>query len=174
MRFEMIFFLGVFFIGIKGMLLYFFRSILLLNNSILAQSISLPSNYSCNQNDEHIGFQLSASPHSARQLSPNCSLQQCYLSSNNNNSCFLSSTPCYEYYTINNSRYCAPGILCSILEPCNNITYTCTSNTSVCVVNSCCSTQAVCLPLSVTNFCILGIDILCTIQTDFVSFIHVQ
>jgi hypothetical protein len=72
----------------------------------------------------------------------------------------LSSTPCFDYRTLNNSRYCAPAILCSILESCNNITYTCASTTSICIVNSCCSLQAVCLPLLTTNFCPIGNKIL--------------
>ncbi|CAF1343097.1 unnamed protein product [Adineta steineri] len=90
----------------------------------------------------------------------NCSLQQCNvnLNNSNNNSCLSSSTPCFDYRTINNSRYCAPGILCSILERCDNTTQTCSSNDSVCVINSCCSSQAVCLPLLATQMCKTGTD----------------
>ncbi|CAF3577643.1 unnamed protein product [Rotaria sp. Silwood1] len=69
-----------------------------------------------------------------------------------------SSTPCFYYFMLNKTSYCAPGILCSILEPCNNITFTCASATSVCVVNSCCSPQAVCVPWSATNLCKTGKD----------------
>ncbi|CAF1477256.1 unnamed protein product [Rotaria sp. Silwood1] len=117
---------------------------------------TIAPNYYCNDNNDVVQFTLSPSPHSAWQPTLNCSLQQCNTSSNDNNNCRSSSTPCYNYYTLNNVSYCAPGILCSILEPCDNITYNCASNTSVCVVNSCCSPQAVCLPLSSMNFCKLG------------------
>ena len=100
---------------------------------------------------------LSSSPHSAVQPTSNCLLQQCHVSSNNNNNdCRSLSTPCYDYRTVNNTSYCAPGVLCSILEARNNINYKCSSNTSVCIINSCCSPQAVCLPLSWINFCKLG------------------
>jgi len=133
----------------------FFHVTLSQNEQFLGQTTQAP-NYSCNQNNDIIEFTLSASSHSAWQPTSNCSLQQCYLSSSNNNSCQSSATPCFDYRTLNNSRYCAPGILCSILELCDNITYTCASNTSICIVNSCCSPQAICLPLSLTNFCILG------------------
>ena len=124
--------------------------------------ITQAPNYSCNLDNDTIEFTLSASSHSAWQRQPNCSLQQCYLSSSNNNSCQSSATPCFDYRTLNNSRYCAPGILCSILELCNYTTYTCASNSSICIVNSCCSPQPVCLPLLLTNFCILGNETLHT------------
>ncbi|CAF0837958.1 unnamed protein product [Adineta steineri] len=84
--------------------------------------------------------------------------KQCFVNSNNNNnnSCLSSSTPCFDYRTTNNISYCAPGILCSILETCNNITQTCSSNNSICIVNSCCSSKAVCLPFSATQICKSG------------------
>ncbi|CAF1210446.1 unnamed protein product [Adineta steineri] len=118
-------------------------------NSI-GQTTQLP-NYSCSENNASIQFTLSSSFHSAWNPISNCSLQQCNTSLNDNNNCLLSSTPCFDYRTINNISYCAPGILCSILERCNNITHTCSSNSSVCVFNSCCSPQAVCLPLLATQ-----------------------
>lgn len=118
--------------------------------------ITQPPNYSCNQNNNSVEFTLSLSSNSAWEQTSSCSLQECYTNSTNNNSCVLSPTPCYDYRTLNNSRFCAPGIICSILEPCDNVTYTCVSNTSICVINSCCSPQTICLPLSVTDFCISG------------------
>lgn len=122
---------------------------------LLGQTIPVP-NYSCNNSNDTIIFTLSSSSHSAWNPTLICSLQQCHLSSSNNNSCITSSTLCFDYRTLNNRSYCAPPILCSVLEPCSNVTYACTSNTSVCIVNSCCSPQAVCLPLSVRDFCIAG------------------
>jgi hypothetical protein len=62
-------------------------------------------------------------------------------------------TPCFNYRTANNISYCAPASLCTILEPCNNVTRGCSSNTSVCVINSCCTPAAVCLPLIWTELC---------------------
>ncbi|CAF3037009.1 unnamed protein product, partial [Rotaria sp. Silwood2] len=114
------------------------------------------SNYYCNESNNAVQFTLSSSFHSAWQPTLNCSLPQCNLSSNDNNNCLLSLTPCFNYRASNNISYCAPGILCSILEPCNNATYNCTSNSSVCITNSCCSPQAVCLPLSSMHICKLG------------------
>ncbi|CAF1354433.1 unnamed protein product [Adineta steineri] len=115
-----------------------------------------PPNYSCTENNASIQFTLSSSAHSAWNSTSNCSLQQCNTSLNGNNNCLSSSTPCYDYRTINNISYCAPGILCSILERCNNVTQTCLSNNSICVINSCCSSQPVCLPLLATRICERG------------------
>ncbi|CAF4534019.1 unnamed protein product [Rotaria socialis] len=75
---------------------------------------------------------------------------------NNNNSsstCRTSLTPCYDYHTVTNMSYCAPGGLCSLLEQCDNVTGGCASNSYVCVVNSCCPPQNVCLSLSWTSLC---------------------
>ena len=110
-------------------------------------------NYVCTENTSVIEFTLSSSDHSASKLVSNCSLQQCSVDLNYNNSCLLSSAPCFDYRSSNNTKYCAPGILCSILEPCDNVTYNCTSPSSVCIVNSCCSPSSVCLPISLFNFC---------------------
>jgi hypothetical protein len=118
--------------------------------------ITQPPNYYCNNSNQFVELTLSSSFHSAWNSSSNCSLQQCLLTSTNNNNCQWSPTPCFDYRTFNNSRYCSPAIQCSILEECNNITLTCASNTSVCIVNSCCSPRTICLPLSSTNFCPLG------------------
>ncbi|CAF1032019.1 unnamed protein product [Adineta steineri] len=120
-------------------------------NSI-GQTIQLP-NYSCSENNVSIQFILSSSSHSASNPTSNCSLQQCNTSLNGNNNCLSSSTPCFDYRTINNISYCAPAILCLILERCDNITQTCSSNNSICVINSCCSLQPVCLPFLATQIC---------------------
>ncbi|CAF1587112.1 unnamed protein product, partial [Adineta steineri] len=120
-------------------------------NSI-GQTTQLPD-YSCSENNVSIQFTLSSSSHSASNSASNCSLQQCNTSLNGNNNCLSSSTSCFDYRTINNISYCAPGILCSILETCNNITQTCSSNNSICVINSCCSSQPVCLPFLATQIC---------------------
>ncbi|CAF1493318.1 unnamed protein product [Adineta steineri] len=119
------------------------------------QTTQLP-NYSCSENNVSIQFTLSSSFHSAWNSTSNCSLQQCNTSLNGNNNCLSSTTTCFDYRTTNNIRYCAPGILCSILEECDNITQACSSNNSVCVINSCCSSQAVCLPLLATQMCKTG------------------
>ncbi|CAF1576399.1 unnamed protein product [Rotaria magnacalcarata] len=122
-----------------------------------AQTTVAP-NYYCYEKEDVIQFTLSSLPHSAWQPTLNCSLQQCNESPTDNNNCRSSSTPCYDYHTHNNISYCAPGILCSILEPCNNITYTCASNNSACIVNSCCLLQAVCVSLSWINICTSSTD----------------
>ncbi|CAF0851436.1 unnamed protein product [Adineta steineri] len=136
------------------------RSIIVLFFIISLSSVkgqtTQPPNYSCSENNASIQFTLSSSAHSAWNSTANCALQQCNTSLNDNNNCRSSSTPCYDYRTINNISYCALGILCSILERCNNITQTCSSNNSVCVINSCCSPQAVCLPFLAIQMCNTG------------------
>ncbi|UJR17490.1 hypothetical protein I4U23_004385 [Adineta vaga] len=112
-----------------------------------------PPNYVCNEHDNSVEFTTSSSNHSAWDLTSNCFLQEYQKCSHTNNSCRSLSTPCFDYLTVNNTIYRTPAILCSILVPCDNITYTCASTTSVCVVNSCCSPRTVCLPLFLTNFC---------------------
>jgi hypothetical protein len=158
MQFLTILSLSFFLSNVKGLLFHIINSVTK-NEQFLGQTTEIP-NYTCNEGDDTVKFTQFSSSHSASQPASNCSLQQCHVSSSNSNSCRSSSTPCFDYRTLTNSSYCAPGILCSILELCDNTTYTCASNTSVCIVNSCCSPQAVCLPLQFTNFCILGNDTL--------------
>ena len=157
MRHITILFFSVLFLCVKG--LNSFHLTLSRYKQFLGQTTAAP-NYSCSENGGNVKFTASSSPHSASYPTSNCSLQQCIVSSSNNDSCRSSLTPCFDYRSLDNSSYCAPGILCSILEACDNITYTCTPNTSVCIVNSCCSSHAICLPLLSTNFCTRGIDTL--------------
>jgi hypothetical protein len=121
----------------------------------LGQTTAVP-NYICGDDSGDVQFTLSVTAQSAWQPLTNCSVPQCNISASNDNSCRSSSTPCFNYLTFNGVNLCAPAVLCSILEPCDNNTYTCASNTSVCVVNSCCSPQAVCLPLTSATFCSSG------------------
>ena len=113
-------------------------------------SVIQSSTYSCIENNLQIEYSLSYSSHSARNLTSDCALSKC---NNPNNTCRSSDTPCFNYRNVNNERFCAPASICSILEPCNNITGECSSKTSVCIVNSCCSTKSVCLPLVWANLC---------------------
>ena len=106
------------------------------------------SSYTCDQNDFTIKFRLSSSSHSSWDELSNCALSPCITTNDRSRSSQIS---CFDYRTIDNISYCAPASLCSILEPCDNIT--CTSNTSVCIVNSCCQTKTVYLPLKWTSLC---------------------
>ncbi|CAF4568623.1 unnamed protein product, partial [Rotaria sp. Silwood2] len=90
------------------------------------------TNYFCNESNAMVQFTLTSLSHSAWEPTLNCSLQTCNISLNASN-CLSSLTPCFDYRTLTNTSYCAPGILCFILKPCNNINYSCASNTSVCV-----------------------------------------
>ncbi len=114
-----------------------------------------PTNFSCIESNFHIQFTYSSASHSAWQPSLDCSLSSCVQSLNNSysSSCLSTSISCFDYRTINNVSYCAPPSSCSILEPCDNITNECVSNTSVCVINSCCIPRAVCLPLLWVSVC---------------------
>ncbi|CAF1365000.1 unnamed protein product [Adineta ricciae] len=120
---------------------------------LLKGPATLASTYSCHQNNVDVQFTLSIATHSASNPASNCYVQQCNVTSTGNNTCSLPPAPCFNYLSINNVSYCAPGVQCSVLELCDNVTNTCSSNNSICIVNSCCSPTAVCLPLSVTNFC---------------------
>lgn len=98
-------------------------------------------------------FSQPTTSHSARDNATNCTLCPCVEPTNTtNSSCRLSTTPCFDYRTQNNTAYCAPASLCQFMPPCDNTTQQCTSNNSVCVVNTCCG-QPVCLPLWWTSFC---------------------
>ena len=137
---------------VQGLIIYIFY--LKKNKLSLGQNTEAPS-YSCDQSDKTFVFTASEQNHSAWH-SANCSLQQCQLSPNNSSTCYSSSTTCFQYRLPDNSPFCAPGVLCSILEPCDSIMHTCSSINSICVINSCCSQQAVCLPWSLANFCMLS------------------
>ena len=119
----------------------------------LGQTTQSPEAF-CSENNLTMRISSSSSPHSAWQPLSNCSLSSCRQNSSRNaGDCRLSSMPCFDYRTANSTSYCAPGSLCSLLEACNNVTGGCSSSTSVCVVNSCCSPQAVCLPMMMINLC---------------------
>lgn len=111
------------------------------------------SNYSCTENNLTARFTDPVQSHSAKHYSSNCSLSRCSIYPSNNQNCRLSSTPCFDYRTANNIGYCAPGILCSLLDPCDALTGSCISSTSVCIINSCCTPRRVCLPIFLTTFC---------------------
>ena len=113
-------------------------------------SLGQTSNNTCQRDDYSIGFGLPSSVHSAYNPSTNCFLSQC---SNQSDSCRPSPTLCYIYRSPDNQTYCAPGSLCEIVEFCNTSSYRCSSNTSVCILNSCCSPKAICLPLVWTTLC---------------------
>ena len=134
----------------------FIKNMILIINIFYVGQTTLLRNYSCHENDISVEFTLSTSTHSASNPTSNYSIQQCNINSTDNNTCSLSPTPCFNYQTINNISYCAPAIECSILEACDNVTYSCRSNDSICIVNSCCLSSTVCLPMLATNFCPRG------------------
>lgn len=123
------------------------------NNSFEGQNTQAPS-YSCSIENSNLQFTLWSSSHSAREAASNCALQSCSGSStSNNHSCYRPLTRCFTYRTAINIPYCAPGFLCSLLDPCDNRTGTCASNTSVCIIDSCCNPPERCLPLASANLC---------------------
>jgi hypothetical protein len=87
------------------------------------------------------------------QFSGLCTVQLCNasLSTSSNSSCTTGGA-CYDFRTVNNTSYCAPLGLCSLLDPCINGSR-CLSNKSVCIVNSCCVQGNVCLPLVFIEMC---------------------
>lgn len=136
----------------RKMLRKFFNSMIIITIlSGLKISMTEAYTFTCNQNTSSIGFSLLSTFHSAWNSTLNCTLSQCHVSSND--SCRLSPTPCFDYRSVDDQSFCAPASLCSILESCDNITNTCSSNTSICIVNSCCQPRKVCLPLMFTQLC---------------------
>jgi len=131
------------------MLQKIFNSIIILS-VFKIETVEL-SNLICNQNNSSIELSLLSTFHSAWDSTLNCSLSQCNM--NTNDSCHSLQTPCFDYRSINNQSFCAPASLCSILEPCDNITNACPSNAFVCIVNACCQSTKVCLPLIFTQLC---------------------
>ena len=123
------------------------------NTYILVDQIISTQTYTCNTTDRMASFSLSFSSHSVWDSRINCSLDLCNRNSYGNVRCHNASTPCFRYQNSHGNQYCAHAILCSILQPCNNSHYSCTSINGRCVVNSCCSPHQVCSPLSWTSFC---------------------
>ena len=111
------------------------------------------TSYVCSANRSQITFTLLNGSHSAKDSTANCRLSTCLESSNANVDCRTSRTPCFEYQHVNGTSYCAPAVQCSILAPCDEVTNRCTSTKSICVVNSCCTPNHVCLPISLINTC---------------------
>jgi len=122
--------------------------ILIIFNKFLGQTTE-PLNYICPLNNTTTEFSLVnvSFSHSAFSNATNCSVSLC---SSDNHNCRNSETPCFDYRTQNGVQYCAPAIYCSLLESCNG---TCTSSSSVCVINTCCEPNTICLPLAFTIFC---------------------
>jgi hypothetical protein len=159
MQLSIILFCSAFLVCLKGLRISFFSSLFNKKKQFLGQTTPT-TNYSRNEVSFNVQFTLSESSHSALKSTFNFSSAQCDVFLPNNSACRSSSTPCFDYRTINNTRYCASGMLCSIMESCDNATYNCASDTSVCIINSCCSPQAICLPLSFTRFCSPGNNII--------------
>ena len=154
MRIALFYFTIIYFSSIQGLMIVIltgFTHCLL----ILGQTTQ-SSNYVCSGNGNSVQFTLSTSSHSAWNPLSSCSVTQCAMNSSGNSTCQSSLTPCFQYRMFNNMSVCAPAVECSILEACNNVTYNCSSRTSVCIVNSCCSPQTVCLPLSSIEYCRRG------------------
>ncbi|CAF1203261.1 unnamed protein product [Rotaria magnacalcarata] len=129
---------------------------MLLCSQQISDQTTRANNYYCYQNSSTLQITLSSSAHTAWQSTSNCSVQQCNISLDNDNNCRSSSIPCCNYLSFNSTSDCAPGILCSILQPCNNVILSCGSNDFVSFVNSCCTPQPVCLPILLTSFCRSG------------------
>ena len=119
------------------------------SNIYLGQTTTQSSSYTCPVSDVTAQFSAVTSTysHSALNIQASCSIAQCQ---STDDSCRNSQTPCFNYQTQNNVGYCGPAVDCSILQPCND---TCSSNQSVCVMNTCCQPAGRCLPLYLTTLC---------------------
>ncbi len=62
--------------------------------------------------------------------------------------CTSNEGVCFDFQTNNGTNFCAS---CELLDSCDHNGH-CTSNISICIVNSCC-TQPVCLPLILIDLC---------------------
>lgn len=83
------------------------------------------------------------------RLSSKCSVPACTHSSLFN--CVSNENLCYNFQTTNGTNFCAPASSCELLDLCDG-NGDCLSNTSICIVNSCCI-QPRCLPLILINLC---------------------
>ena len=119
------------------------------SNIYLGQTTTQSSSYTCPVSDVTAQFSAVTSTysHSAIDIQASCSIAQCQ---STGDSCRNSQTSCFYYQTQNNVGYCGPAVDCSILQPCND---TCSSNQSVCVMNTCCQPAGRCLPLYLTTLC---------------------
>ncbi|UJR14291.1 hypothetical protein I4U23_001281 [Adineta vaga] len=81
--------------------------------------------------------------------SSKCSVNSCTNLSINN--CISNEVTCFNYQTHDGLTYCAPASSCELLESCDD-NHRCTSNTSICIANSCCA-QSICLPLVLVELC---------------------
>ncbi|CAF4808883.1 unnamed protein product [Rotaria socialis] len=84
-----------------------------------------------------------------RQLS-GCNAPVCSFPGDSSITC----TPCYGFQTANGKNVCAPAVDCSLFDRCINGT-SCSSNSTVCVVNTCCLSP-VCLPIFLNSTCYTG------------------
>lgn len=90
------------------------------------------------------------------RYSSGCSVDLCELVNKTNGSNSSSSScsqppPCYRFESSTNLTFCGPQVICSLFDTCISGTR-CASNTSVCIVNTCCSVP-ICMPLSLTASC---------------------
>ena len=127
---------------------------LLLYSFLLGVSTIQSSNYTCRETAVNIQLSVAQSNHSAWQPATACARSPCDVISDDETSCRSYSAPCFAYQSPNYGRICAPAFVCSVLEPCNQTTFTCSSNASICVTDSCCSPQAMCLPWTSLKLCL--------------------
>ena len=173
MRLLLALFLSTFLLCIKSMFIFsVYPALIIIHKIYLGQTTETP-NYSCSTSGATLTLQYTSSSYSAWDPALNCSVSLCSMNSNNNSSsCLTPSMPCFDFRTINNTSYCAPGSLCSLLELCDNQTGGCTSNTSVCIINSCCSLQRVCLPLYWTTLCTSSNNTTISSTSEFITKNH--
>ncbi|CAF3694379.1 unnamed protein product [Adineta steineri] len=88
-----------------------------------------------------------------KRYSSSCSVPLCTPSNENsrNRDCSPDSV-CYRFLTNLDQSFCAPRIDCSMFEPCMGDDNHCSSNLSVCIVNSCCPTS-ICMPFALNHSC---------------------
>lgn len=119
----------------------------------LDQVIIESSTLTCPVNSSSINLEITYSNHSGWAPAQNCSLVACtWISLSMSSNCSAPTITCFQYQTANNTIYCAPAALCSLMEPCD-VNGQCSLLTSVCVINTCCNASSVCLPLEWTNLC---------------------
>ena len=75
-----------------------------------------------------------------------CSAPICPWKNDSNSSC---TQICHAYtIALTNQVFCAPSLTCSYFEPCL-ANLTCSTNTSVCLVETCCL-KSVCIPIALS------------------------
>ncbi|CAF3497383.1 unnamed protein product [Rotaria socialis] len=85
------------------------------------------------------------------KFSSSCTVPICGVSNGGTSGSCSGSAPCFNFQSANETL-CAPQVQCSLFDLCISGTR-CATNTSICILNSCCS-QPICMPRALASACV--------------------